>query len=134
MAKMSNQVPTTPLGEEIAGASHYLFGAFGVGEATSFWKRGSLRSGSNIGSSRSSAGVSGTLNPVGLNTVWIAVSAKRRWLGWVPSCLRLPAQGSQLKRGQKAHLSRNLGHPLIDKSERGGFIAKTHISQREIAN
>jgi hypothetical protein len=44
---------------------------FGAGEATrlrrgygmadaSFWKRGSFRSGSNIGSSRSSAGVSGT--------------------------------------------------------------------------
>src|SRR5436190_24203801 len=33
---------------------------FGAGEAASFWKRGSLRSGSNIGSSRSSAGVSGT--------------------------------------------------------------------------
>src|SRR4029077_13244405 len=31
----------------------------GVGDAASFWKRGSLRSGSNIGSSRSSAGVSG---------------------------------------------------------------------------
>ncbi len=30
-------------------------------EATSFWKRGSFRSGSNIGSSRSNAGVSGTL-------------------------------------------------------------------------
>ena len=34
---------------------------FGVSEATSFWKRGSFRSGSNIGSSRSSAGVSGML-------------------------------------------------------------------------
>jgi hypothetical protein len=33
---------------------------FGAGEARSFWKRGSFRSGSNIGSSRSSAGVSGT--------------------------------------------------------------------------
>src|SRR5213592_2052478 len=33
---------------------------FGVGEATSFWKRGSFRSGSNIGSSRRSAGVSST--------------------------------------------------------------------------
>ena len=32
---------------------------FGACEATSFWKRGSFRSGSNIGSSRSSAGVSG---------------------------------------------------------------------------
>src|SRR5439155_402346 len=37
-------------------SSHFYFGA---GEATSFWKRGSFRSGSNIGSSRSSAGVSG---------------------------------------------------------------------------
>src|SRR6266852_145823 len=36
-------------------ASRYLFAAFGAGEATSFWKRGSFRSGSNIGSSRSSA-------------------------------------------------------------------------------
>src|SRR6266487_3089297 len=35
---------------------------FGAGEATSFWKRGLLRSGSNIGSSRSSAGVSGTFS------------------------------------------------------------------------
>src|SRR5437762_12225506 len=34
---------------------HVHFGAV----ATSFWKRGSFRSGSNIGSSRSSAGVSG---------------------------------------------------------------------------
>jgi len=32
---------------------------FGAEEATSFWKRGSLRSESNIGSSRSNAGVSG---------------------------------------------------------------------------
>src|SRR6266566_9092585 len=32
---------------------------FGAGEAASCWKRGSFRSGSNIGSSRSSAGVSG---------------------------------------------------------------------------
>src|SRR5439155_6531711 len=33
---------------------------FGTGQAASFWKRGSFRSGSNIGSSRSNAGVSGT--------------------------------------------------------------------------
>jgi hypothetical protein len=32
---------------------------FRASEAASFWKRGSFRSGSNIGSSRSSAGVSG---------------------------------------------------------------------------
>ena len=33
---------------------------FGVSDSASFWKRGSFRSGSNIGSSRSSARVSGT--------------------------------------------------------------------------
>src|SRR5207248_7474194 len=32
---------------------------FGAGDVASFWKRGSPRSGSNMGSSRSSAGVSG---------------------------------------------------------------------------
>ena len=36
-----------------------LCATFPVCGATSFWKRGSFRSGSNIGSSRSSAGVSG---------------------------------------------------------------------------
>src|SRR5436309_11388517 len=36
-----------------------LHHSFGAGEAASFWKRGSFRSGSNIGSRRSSAGVSG---------------------------------------------------------------------------
>src|SRR5678816_1258571 len=35
---------------------------FGAGEATSFWNRESFRSVLNIGSSRSSAGVSGTLS------------------------------------------------------------------------
>jgi hypothetical protein len=39
--------------------SRYLFAAFGASDVASFWKRGSFRSGSNIGSSRSSAGVSG---------------------------------------------------------------------------
>src|SRR4029450_6978641 len=42
-------------------ASPYLSGVFGA-VAASFWKRGSLRSGSNMGSSRSSAGVSGTFS------------------------------------------------------------------------
>ena len=37
----------------------YLATSLGAGEAASFWKRGSFLSGSNIGSSRSSAGVSG---------------------------------------------------------------------------
>jgi len=39
---------------------------FAASEAPSFWKRGSFRSGSNIGSSRSSAGVSGKLLASGL--------------------------------------------------------------------
>src|SRR5947207_9049518 len=33
--------------------------SFGASQAASFWKRGSFRSGSNMGSSRSSVGVSG---------------------------------------------------------------------------
>ena len=37
----------------------HLVNYFGACSAASFWKRGSFRSGSNIGSSRSSAGVSG---------------------------------------------------------------------------
>ena len=47
----------------------YLFATSGANEATSSWKRGSFRSGSNIGSSRSSAGVSGTPTAAGLHTV-----------------------------------------------------------------
>src|SRR6266404_4877212 len=38
---------------------HGCLYSFGMGEAASFWKRGSFRSGSNMGSSRSTAGVSG---------------------------------------------------------------------------
>ena len=49
------------VGDEITDvpASPYLSAVFGAAEATSFWKRGSFRSGSNMGSSRSRAGVSG---------------------------------------------------------------------------
>src|SRR6476660_10318627 len=43
----------------------YLFATSGVNESTSFWKRGSFRSGSNIGSSRSNSGLSGTPTAVG---------------------------------------------------------------------
>ena len=55
------------LGGEIADviASPYLSAVFGAVEA-SFWKRGSFRSGSNMGSSRSSAGVRGTFEPSAL--------------------------------------------------------------------
>jgi len=44
----------------MVAASPYLPAVFDAGEAMSFLKRGSFRSGSNIGSSWSSAGVSGT--------------------------------------------------------------------------
>src|SRR5207248_11407604 len=43
----------------IALMAQALVRPHGMGAALSFWKRGSFRSGSNIGSSRSSAGVSG---------------------------------------------------------------------------
>jgi hypothetical protein len=51
------------LADEIADLRLALFVRyrFGASEAASFWKRGSFRSGSNIGSSRSSAGVSGAV-------------------------------------------------------------------------
>src|SRR5438105_5099684 len=53
-----NLVNIAPLqfGEEIV-VSHFVF------SSQSFWKRGSFRSGSNMGSSRSSAGVSGHCPP-----------------------------------------------------------------------
>src|SRR6266513_4919352 len=44
-------------------ASPHLSGIFGATSAASFWKRGSFRRGSNIGSSRSRAGVSGGICP-----------------------------------------------------------------------
>src|SRR6266487_4371186 len=56
--------------EEFAGASSslfYLSAVFGDSEARSFWNRESFRSGSNIGSSRSSAGVSGVPAAVALS-------------------------------------------------------------------
>src|SRR5437899_3031827 len=46
--------------ELLTSTWRYLSADFGDSEAASFWKRGSFRSGSNIGSSRSSARVSGT--------------------------------------------------------------------------
>src|SRR5438105_519581 len=39
--------------------------SFGAADSASFWKRGSFRSGSNIGSSRRNAGVSGTVGAGG---------------------------------------------------------------------
>ena len=47
----------------------YLLATSGANESTNSWKRGSFWSGSNIGSSGSSTGVSGTPTAVGLHTV-----------------------------------------------------------------
>ena|SRR6516165_4133805 len=55
--------PQINSGQALFVRSRYGFTA---SEAASFWKRGSFRSGSNIGSSRSSAGVSGALGDRGL--------------------------------------------------------------------
>src|SRR5437660_11266453 len=64
--KQTPNVQRPTLNTQIRGAIQHRgsriqhrFPYFGADEATSFWKRGSFRSGSNIGSSRSSAGVSG---------------------------------------------------------------------------
>jgi hypothetical protein len=43
----------------------YLSAVFGAADSASFWKRGSLRNGSNMGSSRRNAGVSGTVGASG---------------------------------------------------------------------
>jgi hypothetical protein len=60
-----------PLGDEITdvSASPHLSGVFGATSAASFWKRGSFRSGSNIGSSRRSAGVSGGICPKSFRSI-----------------------------------------------------------------
>src|SRR5437773_10239290 len=50
---------THHVGEHDGRELPYLVVAHLLGSSQSFWKRGSFRSGSNIGSSRSSAGVSG---------------------------------------------------------------------------
>ena len=64
---------------ELAGmiASPYLSAASRAVEA-SFWKRGSFRSGSNMGSSRSSAGVSGGSCPKSFRSI-LSARARRRF-------------------------------------------------------
>src|SRR5436190_9193606 len=62
-------------------ASPYLSAVLGAAEATSFWKRGSFRSGSNIGSSRSRAGVSGAFEasapPYGIESSFCKTATAR---------------------------------------------------------
>src|SRR6266700_1512770 len=58
-------IPPLQLGKEVTRV-HFGF------SSQSFWKRGSLRSGSNMGSSRSSAGVSGTFSA---NAPWLGTES-----------------------------------------------------------
>ena len=110
---------------------------FGAGEATSFWKRGSFRSGSNIGSSRSSAGVSGTLDSqcafaYGIESSFCKAAMAR---SGSPYLRRHP--GEDLDRNGTIHrvfLDRDHGHGPFRQSQRGGFVTEAHIGQREIAN
>src|SRR6266513_4983102 len=84
------------LGDEIADlrAYPYLSAVFGAAEATSFSKRGSFRSGSNIGSSRSSAGVSGTFE------------ASAPWHGIESSLCKapMPRAGSPMRAATRARI------------------------------
>ena len=59
-------------------ASPHLSGIFGATSAASFWNRGSFRSGSNIGSSRSRAGVSGGICPKSCRSI-ASARARRRF-------------------------------------------------------
>jgi len=59
-------------------ASPHLSGIFGATSAASFWKRGSFRRGSNIGSSRSRAGVSGGICPKSCRSI-ASARARRRF-------------------------------------------------------
>jgi hypothetical protein len=85
---------------------------FGASTATSFWKRGSFRSGSNMGSSRSRAGVNGTLEAVGPEYGMQSsfCNAAAAWSG-SPSCAA--GRGSRAKRANhRVFLDRHRRHRL----------------------
>ena len=114
----------------------YLSDVFGAGEAASFWKRGSFRSGSNIGSSRSSAGVSGmpTANgPIhGIESSFCNATIAR---SGSPACAAHAGEEFERTRTiDRVFLDRERGHRLLDESQRGSLVTKTRIGQREIAN
>jgi hypothetical protein len=112
-----------------------LYRFFGVGEAMSFWKRGSFRSGSNIGSSRSSAGVSGpeaSAPAYGIESSFCKAAMAR---SGSPICAATP--GQDLDRNGTSHrvfFDRQRGHGPFRQSQRGGFVARAHIGKREISN
>ena len=110
--------------------------SFGAADSASFWKRGSFRSGSNIGSSRSSAGVSVRF-PVtsalldGIDSSFCKAAMAR---SGSPICAAT-RRGSRSHQDRPPHLSRSGPWPWPARLEQGGgFVTKTHIGQREIAN
>ena len=83
-----------------------LYRCCGVGEA-SFWKCGSFRSGSNIGSSRSSAGVSGTF-AASAPSYGIESSFCKAAMAWSGSpCAPLPGRRSRSAWDHPPRLSRS---------------------------
>ena len=78
----------------VTSTSRYLAAAFGASDCASFWKRGSFRSGSNMGSSRRSAGVSGAPQ---VPTRWYREQffLKRRWRGQALPSAPLPGRPSR---------------------------------------
>ena len=109
---------------------------FGAGEATSFWKRGSFRSGSNIGSSRSSAGVSGTLlanGPLyGIESNFCKAAIAR---SGSPIVRRNPCEDLDWDRtSYRVLLNWIRGYGALRQRQRAGLVAKTHHGQREISN
>ena len=107
---------------------------FGAGDSASFWKRGSFRSGSNIGSSRSSAGVSGTpaasAPSYGIESSFCKAATAR---SGSPSCVATRARTSIEPGPENASFSIGSALPLLNESERRGLITKAHIGQREIS-
>jgi hypothetical protein len=72
---------------------------------------------------------------VGLHTVSRALSVTPRWRGQVRPFARLPIENLNSSRAiHRVFFEWHDGHPLLDKSERGGFVTETHIDEREISN
>ena len=108
---------------------------FGAGEATSFWKRGSFLSGSNMGSSRSSAGVSGPAGKApayGIESSFCKAAMAR---SGSPICAATRARISIGMGPVTASFS--IGSAAMARSDRANAAAlspKAHIGKREISN
>ena len=69
-------------------------------------------------------------------TVSRVVSVKRRWRGRALPCCAATRARISIGTGPvyRVFLDRIHGHGPFRQSQRGGFVTKTHIGQREIAN